>query len=54
MKFFTRSPVFSLPRSAGSRIDAAVNCLVTDASLVTDAGVVTDLRRNLVAGELAT
>ena len=30
MYFFIESFIFSLPRSSSSRIEAAVNCLVTD------------------------
>ena len=39
---FTRSSIFSLPRSSSSRIDAAVNCLVIEPS------------RNFVAGVFGT
>jgi len=42
MYFFTGSCTFNFPRSWSSRVEAAVNCLVTDPS------------RNFVAGELGT
>ena len=42
MYFFTGSFTLSFPRSSSIKIDAAVNCLVTDP------------RRNFVLGELGT